>query len=138
MVHQCVHCGKLVPVGSKEIIEGCSDCGSHFFFYIREEQLEKMKREPLEIPEEQKESIEKEIREIAGINEEESTPIILDIESVRVTGEGKFELDLVNIFQKQRPIVYKFGEGRYIIDLTPTLQKNSKERKEIEKMGKKK
>ena len=137
MVHQCVHCGGIFPAGSKEILEGCSNCKSHFFFYIREDQLEKLRKEPLEIPEEQKESIEREIREIAGINEEEDTPIILDIESVRVTGEGKFELDLVNIFQKQRPIVYKMGEGKYIIDLTPTLQKNSKERKELEKMKKK-
>lgn len=136
MPHQCVHCGKIFPAGSKELLEGCSDCSSHFFFYIREEQLEKIKKEPLEIPEEQKEQIEQEIREIAGVQEED-TPVILDIESVRVTGEGKFELDLVNIFQKQRPIVYKMGEGKYIIDLTPTLQKNSKERREIEKIGKK-
>jgi uncharacterized protein len=135
MPHQCVHCGKINPAGSKELLEGCSKCGSRFFFYIRDEQLEKMKKEPLEIPEEQKNSIEKEIREIAGINEED-TPVILDIESVRVTGAGKFELDLVNIFQKQRPIVYKMGEGKYIIDLTPTLQKNSKEMREIEKIKK--
>jgi len=135
MPHQCVHCGNIFPAGSKEILEGCSNCKSHFFFYIRDDQIEKMKKEPLEIPEEQKNSIEKEIREIAGINEED-TPVILDIESVRVTGEGKFELDLINIFQKQRPIVYRIGEGKYIIDLTPTLQKNSKELKEIEKIKK--
>jgi predicted nucleic acid-binding Zn-ribbon protein len=96
-----------------------------------------MKKEPLEIPEMEKEYIEKEIREIAGISEED-TPVILDIESVRVTGAGKFELDLVNIFQKQRPIVYKMGEGKYIIDLTPTLQRNSKEFNELEKIKKKK
>ena len=137
MPHQCVHCGKICPVGSKELIEGCLDCGSRFFFYIRDEQLEKMKKEPLEIPEIEKEHIEQEIREIAGISEED-TPVILDIESVRVTGAGKFELDLVNIFQKQRPIVYKMGEGKYIIDLTPTLQRNSKEFNELEKIKKKK
>jgi len=124
-------------MGSKEILEGCNDCGSHFFFYVRDEQLEKVKREPLEIPKIEKENIEKEIREIAGITEED-TPVILDIESVRVTGEGKFELDLVNIFKKERPIVYKIGEGKYIIDLTPTLQRNSKEFDEIEKIKKKK
>lgn len=135
MPHQCVHCGKIIPVGSKEIIEGCNDCKSRFFFYIREEQLEKLKKEPIEIPEEEKTNIEKEIREIAGVNEEDS-PVILDIESVRVTGEGKFEIDLVNIFQKQRPIVYKIGEGKYIIDLTPTLRKNPGAIREIEKMKK--
>ncbi len=137
MAHQCVKCGRIFPVGSKELLEGCSDCGSHFFFYVREEQLEKLRKEPLEIPEEQKESIEKEIREIAGVKEEDA-PVILDIESVRVTGEGKFEIDLVNVFQKQRPIVYRIGEGKYIIDLTPTLKANSRELKEIEKIRKKK
>ena len=137
MPHQCVHCGEIFPAGSKEILEGCSNCKSHFFFYIRDDQIEKMKREPLEIPEEQKDQIEQEVREIAGVIEED-VPVILDIESVRITGEGKFELDLVNIFQKQRPIVYRIGEGKYIIDLTPTLQKNSKERKELEKMNKSK
>ena len=137
MPHQCVHCGNIFPAGSKEILEGCSTCKGHFFFYIRDDQIKKMKEEPLEIPEEQKKSIEKEIREIAGINEG-NIPVILDIESVRVTGEGKFELDLVNIFQKQRPIVYKLGEGKYILDLTPTLQKNSKEFGEIERMRKSK
>jgi hypothetical protein len=135
MPHQCVHCGKIFQVGSKEILEGCSDCGGHFFFYVREEQLENLKREPLEIPEEEKDNIEKEIREIAGISEEDS-PVILDIESVRVTGEGKFEIDLVNVFKKQRPIVYRIGEGKYIIDLTPTLRRNSKEIKELENMKK--
>ena len=137
MPHQCVHCGKINPAGSKELLEGCSNCGSRFFFYIRDDQLEKLRREPLEIPEDQKEGIEKEVREIAGISEED-TPVILDIESVRITGEGKFELDLINIFQKQRPIVYKIGDGKYILDLTPTLQKNSKALGEIEKIKKNK
>lgn len=135
MPHQCVHCGKICPVGSRELIDGCNECGSRFFFYIRDEQLEKMKKDPIEIPEKEKENIEKEVREIAGINKED-VPVILDIESVRVTGSGKFELDLVNIFQKQRPIVYKMGEGKYIIDLTPTLKKNSEEMKKTKKIKK--
>ena len=36
MPHQCVHCGKLIEVGSKEIIEGCGECGGRFFYYIKE------------------------------------------------------------------------------------------------------
>ena len=41
MPHQCVKCSKIIPVGSREIIEGCNKCQSKFFFYVREEQLEK-------------------------------------------------------------------------------------------------
>ena len=116
MPHQCVHCKRIIPIASKELIEGCQDCKGHFFFYIREEQLEKLKLQeqvPIEIPQEQKIKIEKDIRDIAGIVEED-TPVILDIESIRVTGDGKFEIDLVNLFSKNRPLVYKLEEGKYI------------------------
>jgi len=129
--HQCVHCKRIIPVASKELIEGCHDCKGHFFFYIREEQLEKIKNQSqIEIPQEQKISIEKDIREIAGIVEEDM-PVILDIESIRVTGDGKFEIDLVNLFSKNRPLVYKLEEGKYIIDLATTLNKDLKDLKEI-------
>jgi len=117
MPHQCVHCSKIYPMASKEIIEGCSECGGHFFFYIRDEQLKKAKEEPIEIPKEEKKKIEKDIREIAGIHDEKS-PVILDIESIRVLGEGKYELDVVSLFSKKKPIIYKIEEGKYVIDLT--------------------
>jgi len=125
MPHQCVHCGKICPAGSREILEGCDKCGSHFFFYIQEDQINQIKENPLEIPQEEKKQIEKDIREIAGITEENS-PVILDIESIRVTGSGKFEIDLVHLFQKDRPLIYKLEEGKYIIDLASTLQKSLK------------
>ena len=126
MPHQCVHCGKLYPAGSKELLEGCSNCGSHFFFYVKEEHIDKIKKNPIEIPAEEKKQVEKEIREMAGIIEED-IPVILDIESVRVTGSGKYEIDLVNLFNKKRPLIYKVEEGRYIIDLASTLKQNAKD-----------
>lgn len=130
MGHQCVHCGKIYPAGSKELLEGCGECGSHFFFYIKEDQLERIRENPIEIPESERKHIEKEIREMAGIIEE-NAPVILDIESVRVTGAGKFEIDLVHLFNKRRPLIYKIEEGKYIIDLASTLQQNVKDLKEI-------
>lgn len=117
-------------MGSKEIIEGCANCKSHFFFYIKDEQLAKIKENPIQIPDEKKEIIEKDIREMAGIIEE-SVPVILDIESIRVTGEGKFELDVVNLFRKDRPLIYKLEEGKYIIDLASTLKKSMKDNSKI-------
>jgi len=130
MPHQCVHCGEFYPVGSKELLEGCRKCGGHFFFYVRDEQLKKIKENPIEIPKEEKGKIEKDIREMAGIVEE-NVPVILDLESVRVTGAGKFEIDLVNLFNKKRPLIYKLEEGKYIIDLATTLKSNMKNVKEI-------
>jgi predicted nucleic acid-binding Zn-ribbon protein len=128
MPHQCVHCSKIYPVASKELLEGCSKCGGHFFFFIRDDQLDKIKEKPLEIPEEQKKYIEKEVREIVGATEE-SSPVILDLESVRISGSGKFELDIVKLFDKDIPVVYKLEEGKYIIDLYSTINKIQHENK---------
>ncbi len=124
MPHQCVKCSKIISVGSRELLEGCSECHSRFFFYVREEQLKKLKEKVIEIPEADREKIEKDVRTIAGI-EEEDAPVILDFESVRVTGDGKFELDLVNLFNKKKPLVYKLEEGKYLIDIARTLREHT-------------
>jgi predicted nucleic acid-binding Zn-ribbon protein len=123
MPHQCTKCSRIIPIGNKELIEGCASCGSRFFFYIREEQLESLKNKVIEIPEEERVNIEKDIREMAGITDVD-TPVILDIESVRAVGPGKYEIDVVNLFNKERPLIYKIEEGKYIIDLASTLKGN--------------
>ena len=121
MPHQCVRCSRIIPAGSREILEGCKECKSHFFFYIKDEQLKRMKDRVIEIPEDEKEQVEEDIREMVGI-EDEQAPVILDVESIRVTGEGKFEIDIAKIFRKDLPIIYKLEEGKYIIDLASTLK----------------
>jgi predicted nucleic acid-binding Zn-ribbon protein len=130
MPHQCVHCGKIYPKATDALIRGCDDCGGHFFFYIKDEQIERIKEAPIEIPEEHKKQIEKDVREMAGI-EKEDVPVILDLESVRAVGPGKFEIDVVNLFNKKRPLIYKMDEGKYIIDLAATLEKDIRDLKEI-------
>ena len=135
MPHQCVRCSRIIPVGSKELLEGCKNCHSHFFFYIKEEQLEKIKENPIEIPHKDKDDIEKDVREIAGITDEDA-PVILDLESVRVAGSGKFEIDIVNLFRKDRPLIYKLEEGKYIIDLASTLKKMDEKNLQIKKTKK--
>lgn len=131
MPHQCVKCSKIIPVGSREILEGCSECGSRFFFYVREDQIEKLKENPIEIPQVEKTKIEKDIREIAGIKDIDA-PVILDFESIRAVGEGKFELDLTKLFNKKRPLVYKLEEGKYMIDLGMTLKKDANLDKKVD------
>ena len=137
MPHQCVKCSRIIPEGSRELLEGCNDCKGRFFFYIRNDQIKKIKEELIEIPEEEKKQVEKDIREMAGITDEQA-PVILDIESVRSVGEGKFELDLSKIFRKDRPLVYKLEEGKYIIDLASTLRMDIKDIKEIKNPDEKK
>lgn len=136
-MYQCVRCSKLIGTGSKEIIEGCGSCGSHFFFYIKDDQVDKIKNKVVEVPSQEKEKVEKDIREIVGIVDED-TPVILDIESIRVAGEGKFELDIVKLFRKDRPLIYKLEEGKYIIDLASTLKGSVKDLMKKPKEKKKK
>ena len=71
--------------------------------------------------------MEQDVRDIIGVSEQEEIPVILDLESIRVMGPGKFEIDVVNLFNKRRPLIYKLEEGKYIIDLASTLKLNAEE-----------
>ncbi|MBT7102301.1 hypothetical protein HN935_02200 [archaeon] len=119
MPHQCVHCSKIIEVGSKEILEGCNSCGGKFFFYIRDEQAAKIKESKEEVIPEfntvDKVKVEEDVRSILKVEDDEK-PVILDLESVKVLGPGKFELDIVSLMNR-KPIVFKVSEGKYIIDI---------------------
>jgi len=118
MPHQCVHCSKIIDVGSREILEGCSSCGGKFFFYIKDEVAAKIKENNEIIPEfnkVDKKKIEEDVRTILKI-EDEDKPVILDLESVKVLGPGKFEIDIVSLINR-KPIVFKLEEGKYLIDI---------------------
>ena len=123
MPHQCVHCSKILDIGSREILEGCGDCGGKFFFYIKDEQAEKIKESrETPIPEfdtVDKKQVEEDVRTILKI-EDEDKPVILDLESVRVLNPGKFEIDIVSLMNR-KPIVFKLQEGKYLIDIESGL-----------------
>jgi len=128
MPHQCVHCGRIIEAGSKEILEGCESCKGKFFFYIRDEQVPKLedKKVEIEFTEPDKKQVEQDVRNILGI-EDESKPVILDLESVRVLKPGKFEIDVVSLLNR-KPIVFKLEEGKYIIDLESALPHYQKDK----------
>lgn len=127
----------MYETASRELLEGCS-CGSHFFFFVRQNDLNILKQETARLTKQEKHEIEHDVREILGIDKEEEKPIILDFESIRITKPGKFEIDLVNLFKKN-PLVFKIEEGKYIIDLASTFmselerQGKAKEKKKPEK-----
>ena len=62
-----------------------------------------------------KKKVEEDVRSILKI-EDDTKPVILDLESVRILGPGKFELDIVSLMNR-RPIVFKVSEGKYLIDI---------------------
>ena len=118
-----------------ELIKGCSDCNGHFFFFVRKKQLEESQQKIIEMNQIDKEQVEKDVREMIGLEEEREIPVILDLESIRTTGPGKFEIDIVNLFSKKRPLIYKLEEGKYIIDIASTIKVSMDEvKKKIRKV----
>jgi|TARA_B100001971_G_C18249166_1_gene576773 hypothetical protein len=119
MPHQCVKCGKVYQDGSNELLKGCSSCTGRFFFFIKKKDLEESKKITEKLTNEEKQQIEQDVLEIIGI-EDDTKPVILDLESIRILQPGKYELDIVELF-KGKPLVYRVEEGKYIIDLASTF-----------------
>lgn len=126
MPHQCVRCSKMYPDGAQEILKGCP-CGARLFFFIRPEKLEAVKKElPTELPAEQKKQIEQDVLKLVGAKEDK--PIVLDFESIHVVQPGKYELDLVKLFNDS-PLIFKLEDGKYIIDIAESFQRLKKKEK---------
>ena len=128
MAHQCTKCGATFPDAAEELLKGCG-CGSKFFYYIKQEkydELNQLNNEDIlrtisELAKADRVQVEQNIREITGLDEKPEEPVILDVESVRIIGPGKFEIDIMNLFSKKRPLIYQLEEGKYIIDLNSSV-----------------
>lgn len=137
MPHQCVRCGKLIDDGSNEILKGCGSCSGKLFFFLSKAKLEKMQQTPeQQLSKKDKETIQKDVYDIIGPEYSPDAPVILNFESIRVTKPGKFELDLVNLFDSKKPLVYKLEEGKYMIDVLTTFDHASLSSKRIKKKKK--
>jgi len=128
MPHQCVRCGKIYVDASNDILKGCSDCGAKFFFFVREEQLNKLKEVSANLNQEDRLKIEADVKDVVGEYLQDDKPVILDFAAVNVLGPGKFELDLVKLF-KGEPVVYRLEEGKYVIDIVSTFKNLSGKKK---------
>ena len=124
MPHQCVRCGTFFDDGAKEILKGCS-CGARLFFYVRKDHLEKAREITQNLTVVEKKKIEADVKDIIGIDRDEEKPVVLDLESIRILKPGKFELDLVHLFNKKNPLIYKLDEGKYVIDLAETFRRRN-------------
>ncbi|USN45684.1 MAG: hypothetical protein H6502_00965 [Candidatus Woesearchaeota archaeon] len=123
MAHRCISCGKIYKDGSDEILKGCS-CGSKLFFYVKNEKVSTPEiREIVKLSKKDRDQIERDIFEIIGVNREEEQPVVLDLESIKIKRPGKYELDLVNLFKKKHPLVYKLEDGKYMIDIIESFEK---------------
>lgn len=121
MPHQCVRCDAVYEDGSSQILKGCT-CGGRLFFYIKKEKLKETVVPKLSSDE--KKQIEEDVFELIGDLPNKEAPVVLDIEAIRILKPGKYELDLVHLFNKEKPLVYKLEEGKYMIDLAATFMRS--------------
>ena len=124
MAHQCVKCGKVYSGASDELLQGCGDCGGKFFFFVRKEELETAKEITAALTDAEKQELEEDVTELVGLHDS-SQPVVLDLESIRVQKPGKYEISLVDLFSG-KPLVFKVGEGKYVIDLAGSFEKDKK------------
>ena len=129
MPHQCVKCGKMYDKNTEVILKGCTECGGKMFFFIKEGALKKNKDVVANLSAEEKTQIEKDVYNIMGDEIDRDKPIVLDIESINILKPGKYELDLVNLFKREQPLIYKLEDGKYVIDLIETFNKFNKNKK---------
>lgn len=127
MPNKCTKCGKIHPDDAPYLLrEGCDNCGSKFFFYVREEALKEAEEDIKKLSSNEIKEIERDIRDI--VSEEEDRPledeetVILDVEAIRVIKPGKYRIDVTSLFQ-QRPIVIRVGSGKYEIDLSTLVKR---------------
>lgn len=105
--------------GAKELIQGCG-CGGRFFFFTKGS-VEDVREVTEGLTENDKQQIEKDVTDIIGPDFDQSKPVILDLESIKIAKPGKYEIDLVRLF-KGKPVIYKLEDGKYIIDIATSFK----------------
>lgn len=115
MYHKCVKCGTMYERASEEILVGCS-CGSKLFYFVKPQSAGKKKD-----PEESEcfyESDDDEGREM----------MIFDIETINVISNGKYELNIDSLMngRDNDGLIYKYGDGKYGIDINVGMAHPSK------------
>ena len=122
MPNKCTRCGKIHSDDSPYLFQGCDQCGSKFFFYVRQEALQQAEKDLKELKPKEIDEIEKDIRDIIPKQVEKDETVVLDVEAIRVIKPGKYMIDVSNLFT-QKPIVIRVGAGRYELDLTTIMSK---------------
>jgi uncharacterized protein len=108
MQHKCTVCGKIFENGSQEILNGCN-CGNKRFYFIKNNQ-----KKPI-------------AQFIEYEDDDNNELIVFDLESVNIIETGKYEIDINNLMNKEA-LVYRYGEGKYSIDIEQNFSKIKQKR----------
>lgn len=123
MPHQCVRCGSVIDDGSKQLLTGCESCGSRFFFYLKGGEFKEANLIRESLTNKEINEMESDVRTIMD-EKSKDKPIILDIETVKALGPGKFSID-VSALMRGAPVVINISEGKYYIDLASAFKEGS-------------
>ncbi|MEM5766102.1 MAG: Zn-ribbon containing protein [Candidatus Aenigmatarchaeota archaeon] len=122
-MHKCVRCGTTYEDDDSSILRGCTNCGSIFFIYLRNQQdvvqvkeIEKeleakdttLEKEIAKKIEENKEKVEKRTKK------KEEKKIKFGIETVKIPKEGIYEINLDALMQKKPLIILERGKVYFI------------------------
>ena len=123
MPNRCTRCGRLHPDEAPYLLKTGCECGSRFFFFVKEEMLAQAEKEIGSLTPEDVEHIENDIRFIVSETEHDADEetVVLDVEAIRVIKPGKYHIDLTNLFS-QKPVVISIGTGKYKIDLSSLMK----------------
>ena len=118
MPHKCMKCGREFRDGSVEILKGCPSCGGKKFVYVSERV-----RNADVLEEKSVTTIARETKQqVLEVKPEEhptekASDILARVESVRIMGRGKYELNLEQMAGSQDVIIGMGTDGRYVVDL---------------------
>jgi uncharacterized protein len=108
MRHKCTVCEKIFEDGAEEILNGCS-CGNKLFYFLSDKRQKTTNNKITD-------------SEYYYENEDEAESINLDLEAVNILEHGKYEIDIDNLMSS-KDIVYRYGEGKYSIDIEKEIKK---------------
>ena len=117
MPHQCLSCSSIFENDDNSILmNGCSNCGKKLFIFIKK--IEETEKKPVILEKKTKKKIINEIEKDIGKDIDEiNSPIILKLESIKVISDGKYEIDINQLMNEKKPVIYRVEKGSYLVDL---------------------
>jgi len=135
MPHKCVKCGREFEDGSTEILKGCPSCAGKKFLYVREEDrhADVLEEKPIEAI-----ALEKKEHVLEVKPHREQVPEFYDrIESIRILGPGRYELNIEKLAKSDEMVVGLGKEGKYAVDISSMAKPTGKKPKQRKKKRKK-
>lgn len=141
MPHECTECGKGFPDGSKEMLGGCPACGGKKFQYIpktgaspedgaqsaaRSEVVDRDELPDSAPPADESEDIVPETEAKPDL-EELRERLDNQFESIKIVEPGQYELNLMELYDRDTYVISLQEDGRYVIDVPEAWRKTAPE-----------